>query len=110
MSDFIQITWTAASIDDARRLARYFVQERLAATAHILPWIETLTMLNNQLDTVQESQITLIAPSSNLNTIKEIIQKNSKYQIPEIASTPFTPVNQDYSHWLEETTALDIKK
>lgn len=59
MAEFIEINWTSGSIDEARKVSRYLVQERLVACAQIIPWIESIYMWNNQLETTQESKVTL---------------------------------------------------
>ena len=38
MPEFIEIHWTSGSIDEARKVARYLVQERYVACAQISPW------------------------------------------------------------------------
>lgn len=104
MSEFIQITWTSGSIDEARRCCRYLVQERLGASARIIPWVEAIFMLNNQLETTQESLIHLVIPQARFEEVSAIIRKNSKYQIPEISCTPLQGLNEDYLAWLKEAT------
>ena len=82
MSDYIEIHWTAGSLDEARKVCRYLVQERLVACAQIIPWVESIYMWNNQLDTTQESKITLKAHLNNYDQIKEVILKNCSYEVP----------------------------
>lgn len=108
MSDFVEIEWTSGSLDEARRVSRYLVQERLVANAKITPWVETIFMLNNQLDTMQESCITYIADKNNLAKIIEIIQQNSKYQVPEITWETIEGGNEGYLEWLTESLGKRI--
>ena len=54
------------------------------ACAQIIPWIESIYMWNNQLETTQESKIVLKTRLENYNKIREIIEQNSKYEVPEI--------------------------
>ena len=104
MSDFIEIHWTSGSLDEARKISRYLVQERYVAAAQIIPWIESTYMWNNQQETTQESKITLKTRLENYEKIKEIIQKNCKYQIPEITYTRIDGGNKEYLDWLAEST------
>jgi periplasmic divalent cation tolerance protein len=100
MTDIIQIEWTAGSIDEARKISRYLVQERLAAQAGIIPWIEKITLLNGQLDTSQESKIFLTAKLQHFEAIKKVILDNSSYQIPEITYRKLDYVNEAYLDWM----------
>jgi periplasmic divalent cation tolerance protein len=81
---FIEIHWTTGSLEEARRVSRYLVQERIAAHAEIIPWIESIQLLDNQLETGQESKILLIAALDRFDEIKELLEKNCSYEIPEI--------------------------
>jgi len=104
MADYYEICWTAGSIDEARKISRFLVQERLVACVQIIPWIESIYMWNNQLETVQESKITLKAPARNYDKIAEIIRSNSSYDIPEILYFTIEGGHEDYLKWLENST------
>ncbi len=103
MSNFIEIYWTSGSLDEARRISRYLIQERYAACAQIIPWIESIYMWNNQLETTQESKIILKTRIENYEKIKEIIEQNSKYEVPEILYVHIDGGNELYMNWLQES-------
>ena len=102
MAEFIEIHWTSASMDEARKVCRYLVQERLIACAEIIPWMESVYIWNNQLETVQESKIHLKTSLDKYNQIKEYIEKNCAYQIPQIIYTKIDGGNPEYLKWLED--------
>src|SRR6476646_7479403 len=104
MDNFIEIQWTAGSIDEARKIARYLVQERLVACAQIIPWIESIYMWNNQLETAQESKVVCKTILENFKTIERVILENHSYQVPEILQTQIVGGNQAYLDWLSEAT------
>lgn len=108
MSDFIEMEWTCASIEDARRICRYVVSQRLVASAKIIPWIESIYMLNNQLETAQESKIFLVTRFENMEEIKKVILKNSKYQIPEITYHSLEIAHEEYLNWLESSVPQKV--
>lgn len=104
MTEFIEIHWTSGSMDEARKVARYLVQERLVACAQIIPWIESVFMWNNQLDISQESKIILKTRRELYEKIREVIEKNCKYEIPEITYFKIEGGNQPYLDWLKENS------
>lgn len=104
MSTFIQVQWTSGSIEEARKISRYLIQERLAACAQIIPWIESIYMWNNQLETTQESKVILKTRLEKFEKIKQIIQENSSYQVPEITYIIIQGGNDEYLKWLEDST------
>lgn len=104
MSDFIEIHWTSGSLDEARKISRYLVQERLVACAQVIPWIESVYMWNNKLETTQESKIVLKTCKDLFEKIKEVILQNSKYEVPEITFFTIEGGNREYLDWLREST------
>jgi periplasmic divalent cation tolerance protein len=104
MNKFIEIHWTSGSLDEARKISRYLVQERLVACAQIIPWIESIYMWNNNLETAQESKIVLKTRADHYDKIKEIIKQNCKYEVPEITFHSIEGGNEEYLSWLQEST------
>lgn len=109
MSDFIEIHWTSGSIDEARRVCRYLVQERLVACAQIIPWVESVYMWNNQLETTQESKIVLKTAAVLYEQVKKVINENSSYEVPEITFVKLDGGNEEYLQWLDESVSLSVK-
>lgn len=104
MNEFIEIQWTTGSIDEARRVCRYLVQERLIACAQIFPWIESIYMWNNQLETVQETKVILKTSLSKFEKVKEAIIQNCSYELPEVTYLKIDGGNTEYLNWLAEST------
>jgi periplasmic divalent cation tolerance protein len=103
MTDFIEVHFTSGSLDEARKVSRYLVQERYVASAQIIPWFESIYLLNNELDTSQESKVILKTTFYHFDKIKEVIEKNNKYEIPEITWFKIEGGNESYLKWLEES-------
>ena len=98
--ELIEIHWTSGSLDEARRISRFLVQERIIASAQIIPWFESITMLDNKLETNQESKIIFKARKENFDKIREAIESNSKYEVPEIIWFKIEGGNRSYMDWL----------
>ncbi len=106
MADFIEIHWTSGSIDEARRVCRYLVQERYVACAQIIPWIESIYMWDNKLETGQESKVILKTSKELFPKIKEIILENSSYDVPEVLVFELVDGNEAYLEWMAESVSL----
>lgn len=104
MTEFIEIHWTSGSLDEARRVSRFLVQERYVASAQIIPWFESVTMLDNKLETTQESKVVLKTRLENFNKIREVIEQNCRYEVPEIIWFKIKGGNQSYMDWLRDST------
>jgi periplasmic divalent cation tolerance protein len=103
MSELLEITWSAGSIDEARKVSRLLIQERLAACAQLIPWIESIYLWNNQLEVSQESRVVLKAKKEHLEAICAVIKENTKYEIPEILWRKIEGGLSGYLKWIEES-------
>ena len=103
MSEMIEIHWTTGSIDEARRVCRYLVQERLVACAQITPWQESIYMWDNKLETAQESKVTLKTSREHFEAIEKVILDNSSYELPEITWRLVDGGHEEYLKWVEES-------
>lgn len=110
MTQFIEVHWTSGSLDEARKVSRYLVQERIVACAQIIPWIESVYMWNNQLETAQESKIVFKASAANYDKIKEVIEQNTSYEVPEITFTNIDGGNEDYLDWAQHSAPVPSKQ
>lgn len=108
MSEFIEINWTSGSIDEARHISRRLVKEQYVACAQIIPWIESIYIWNNNVETAQESKICMKTRSENYDKIKDFILQNCKYEVPEITYKSIEGGNEEYLQWIRENTATAI--
>lgn len=97
----IEISWASESLDEARKVARYLVQEKIVASAEIIPWIESIYLLNHQLETDQETKVLFKTTRERFLEVKEVIEKNSKYEIPEILFRTIEGGNEAYLDWIK---------
>jgi periplasmic divalent cation tolerance protein len=102
--EFVQVLWSSGSIDEARNVARYLVENRLVACAQILPWVESIYMWNNRLDTSQETLVLLKTQKKHLKEIEDVIHTNTSYELPELLVIPIEGGSEKYLSWLEEST------
>lgn len=110
MSEFIEIHWTSGSIDEARKISRYLVQEKLVACAQITPWVESIYLWNGQLETTQESKILLKTHKDHYEQIKKVILENCTYQVPEITYQYIDGGNEEYLNWVRDNTSASLTK
>ncbi|MCB1113886.1 MAG: divalent-cation tolerance protein CutA [Chlamydiia bacterium] len=104
MTEIIEISWAAGSIDEARKVSRYLVQEKWIASAKIIPWIESIYLLDGQLESEQESKVVFKALKGNFEKILKVIEQNSKYDIPEVLYKTIEGGSEAYLNWLKESS------
>lgn len=110
MTDYIEIHWTAGSIDEARAILRHLVQEKLIACGQMIPWIESVYLWNGKLETSQESMVILKTRKELFEEVKNYIQSHCRYEVPEILATEILLGNSEYLNWLEDNTKPIVRK
>jgi periplasmic divalent cation tolerance protein len=103
-SKYVQIYWTCGNLDEARQIARSLVQERLVACANIIPWIESIFLWNQELDTMQETKVIFKTRSTLFEAVKEFILRHAKYEVPEILKVAILDGHGEYLEWIKQNT------
>ncbi len=106
--EWVQVNWTAGSLQDARIVSRFLVQEHIVSQAKIIPWVESIALLNNQLETTQETLVQFITVKAHFDAVKEAIEKQGKFAIAELIVYPITEINPAYFQWLQENLKISV--
>lgn len=105
MSDFIQICWNSGTIDEARGVCRFLVQEGWVASANIVPWIEAIYLRDGLVETVQESRVVLKTRRSLFDRIHQVILDNTSYEVPEVTISSIEGGDPDFLTWMSDQTS-----
>lgn len=91
---------TAASNEEAARLADMLVESRLAACVQILPQIESVYRWKGNIE--HSSEVLLIAKSelSKFDELEQRVRAIHSYDAPEIVAVPTVAVSSPYLEWL----------
>jgi periplasmic divalent cation tolerance protein len=95
---------TAASIDEARRLAHTLVEERLAACATLLPAVESIYRWQGAVERAQETMLLIKTVAENLAALEARLLALHTYDTPEILVLPVESGSQAYLAWLQACT------
>ncbi len=99
----MQMHWTAANLEEARRISRALVEKHLVACAHIEPGIESVFFWEGKVDTAQEVKVVFKIKASLFPKIQEYICAECSYSVPEILGVHIDAGNPSYLSWLDET-------
>lgn len=97
---YIEISWTSGSLDEARKISRRLVEEKLVACAQIIPWIESIYIWNDQLETSQESKVTFKTTLDLYELVSKTIREHCSYEVPEILYRTIDGGNTAYLDWV----------
>lgn len=94
---------TTPSREDAQRLARLLVEEKLAACVQLLP-IDSFFFWKGK---TQEEKETLLLVKTRSTLFEQAIARIKalhRYEVPEIVAMPFTTGAENYFQWMDEVT------
>lgn len=104
MEKYSIVFTTAGKIEEAKKIAKILVQEKLAACVNIIRPIDSYYVWENKL--VEDKEILLIIKTriSLFNKLKNRIISLHSYKIPEIILIPIKKGLKSYLDWIEENT------
>jgi len=104
MGTFIQIVTTTNTRDGAERIARFLVEDHLAACVQIDGPMTSLYYWHGKMEETQEWRLTAKCRSVFFNDIAEAIRGLHSFEVPEILATEIISIEKNYRRWLEEET------
>ncbi len=102
--DNIVIFITASNEDEAAKIARALVGERLAGCVNIIKNIRSIYSWQGNVE--DEEEVLMIAKTQRSlfeNLLRKVKELHS-YTVPEIIAMPIIEGSEDYLKWLKEVT------
>ena len=93
---------TATTPEEAARLGRTLVEERLAACATSIPGAESIYHWQGQVETATETLVLLKTTQDHLAALETRLHELHSYDIPEFLVLPVESGSRRYLHWLHE--------
>lgn len=104
MTDIVVVFVTVGNSEDAARIGRAVVEERLAACANIIPQIRSLYWWKGEICDEQETLLIMKTPSSMFPTLKQRVRELHTYELPEIIAMPVSEGLPEYLDWVAGST------
>jgi len=105
----IAIFITSGKEEEAKRLARVLVEEKLAACVNILPNVESLYWWKGNIEVSKEWMLVVKTQGKMVNRIVKRVKEIHSYEVPEIIALPIAGGNKDYLRWISDVLALKKK-
>jgi periplasmic divalent cation tolerance protein len=102
MTDYIQVSTTTASRDDALRIAQVLVEKRLAGCVQIIGPITSVYRWQGRIEQTEEWQCIIKSRQDLFDALADAIWAGHPYDVPEILAVPVIAGSKDYLAWLEE--------
>jgi periplasmic divalent cation tolerance protein len=106
----IVVLMTAASGEEASRLAEMLVGSRLAACVQILPEIESVYRWKGKVR--RDAEVLLLAKTTpaRFAELERQIRALHSYETPEIIALPITRASLPYLQWLVDEVEAGVRK
>ena len=101
MTDYIQVVTTTGSQEDAERIARALVEERLAACVQVLGPITSTYRWAGKIETSREWQCVAKTRRDLFGRLDEMVRQLHTYEVPEILAVPVVAGSDPYLAWLD---------
>ena len=105
MSEFIQVTTTASTKDEAAKIATALLERRLAACVQVVGPIESRYWWNGKIEQSGEWLCIIKTIRERYPAVESTIRANHSYEVPEIVICPIEGGSEPYLEWLRSETA-----
>ena len=102
MTDKRIVLSTAGSEDQARKIARHLVDERLAACVNIIPRIESIYRWQDKVESSAEWLLLIKTTGEKSPAVRDAIRALHSYELPAIHAFAFEHVLPAYAAWIAE--------
>ena len=92
---------TAASEEEARKIAELLVNAKKAACVNVVPRVDSLFRWQGKLESARESLLLVKTRASLLSEIISLVKRAHSYEVPEIIALPIVGGNREYLKWLD---------
>ena len=104
MKTYIQISTTTETKEQAQKIARLLVEQKLAACVQISGPIESIYRWKGNVETVREWLCVIKTRLALFKKVEAAIKKLHPYETPEIIAVPIIKGSKEYLNWLGEET------
>jgi len=103
-TDAIVVFMTAASGEEAERIAEMLVERRLAACVQILPEMKSVYRWQGKIERQREVLLIAKTTRTKFQELERRVRGAHSYEIPEIVALPVIAGSASYLQWLSSVT------
>jgi len=100
----IVIFITASNEDEAVKIAKALVEEKLAACVNIVKNIRSIYSWQGKIEDEPEVLMLVKTQKRLFESLSQKVKELHSYTVPEIITVPIIDGSQDYLKWLKEVT------
>ena len=101
MTDKIVVFSTTSSAEEAEKIARGLVQERLAACVSVLPNARSFYRWEGKIEDSAEWLLIIKSSREQFDALREALEKLHSYDVPEVIALPVVDGARNYLNWMD---------
>lgn len=105
MTDKIVVFSACSTEEEARRIARKLVEERLAACVSVKTGVRSFYRWKGAIEEADECLLMIKSSRDLFDRLRAELEKAHTYEVPEVVALPVVEGSPNYLNWLE--TELD---
>ena len=105
MTDYIVVMVTAPA-DEAPKLAKTVVEERLVACVNIVPGLRSLYWWEGKVEDEPEVLCIMKTRSNLFEPLRDRVRELHSYEVEEIIALPILAGNPPYLDWIKRNTRV----
>ncbi len=109
MTDKVVVLVTCGSAEEAQRIARALVEERLAACVNVSSPIRSLYRWEDRVCDDQERLLTIKTSRPLFDRVRRTVEKLHSYEVPEVICLPIIDGSPNYLNWLGSSVVGDTE-
>ena len=100
MSGFRIVLVTTSGSEEAERLANLLIGAGLAPCVNITPSVISVYEWKNKLNRDEEAMMVIKTSEASFAEVRELVEKNHSYDVPEIISFEISQISPSYAAYL----------
>ena len=101
---FIIIFVTTATAEEAEKISRILVEEKLAACGTIMAGLRSIYFWEGKIEDAKESMMVIKTKTSRFKKIEKRVRSLHSYSVPEIVAVPVVQGSKTYLKWVKENS------
>ena len=103
MTDKIVVLSTSSNIEEAEKIARVLLEERLAACVNVLPPMISMYRWKGGVEQDREQQLIIKTTVASLGRLQARVRELHPYEVPEFLVIPAVGGSDSYLMWVQES-------
>jgi len=101
MTDKIIVLSTASSAEEAEKIARRLVEQRLAACVNVAAGVRSFYRWKGSIEDTGEWLLIIKSSRSRFEKLQAELEKLHSYEVPEVIAMPVIEGARNYLDWME---------